>query len=169
VARVVPPWTSRWRLALDLPQLSRRAIAAARRAGGVCLAVLICEPPAMRSTEAHNRLAIGLPDLPRRRGRRAWPRRNQADRRIDRLEDKHWIRVDQGPPSLPNHAPRGAPGSWLPRSGSTCQACAGDSQGRRSPRPAVQGAAGQPNVGSPGCHGQAGASADCLPRCCAVP
>ena len=63
----------------------------------------------MRSTEAHNRLAIGLPDLPRRRGRRAWPRRNQADRRIDRLEDKHWIRVDQGPPSLPNHAPRGAP------------------------------------------------------------
>src|SRR6516225_3969578 len=51
VARVVPPWTSRWRLALDLPKLSQRPTDAAGRAGGFSFAVLICEPPAMRSTK----------------------------------------------------------------------------------------------------------------------
>ena len=34
----------------DLPPVSQRPTAAARRAGGVFLAVLICEPPAVRST-----------------------------------------------------------------------------------------------------------------------
>src|SRR6516162_10060655 len=51
VARVVPPWTSRWRLDLGLPKLSQRPTDAARCAGGFSLAVLMCEPPAMCSTE----------------------------------------------------------------------------------------------------------------------
>src|SRR5262249_33735523 len=44
-ARVVPPWTSRWRLPPDLLPVSQRPIAAARRAGGVLLTVLIASLP----------------------------------------------------------------------------------------------------------------------------